>query len=104
MEDSDIARDVALVSRRDRGLVGESRPWWAGARCRRGVQWNDRATSPLLRSDFAQSTAGRTPNGDLTDKFRPQRRKSRPPREQLAAEMAIPAREGRSHGSRVINE
>jgi hypothetical protein len=27
--------------------------------------------SPLLRSDFAQSTAGRRPNGDLTDSFVP---------------------------------
>jgi hypothetical protein len=27
------------------------------------------AISPLLRSDFAQSTAGQTPNGDLTDSF-----------------------------------
>ena len=27
--------------------------------------------SPLLRSDFAQSTAGHTPNGDLTDSFVP---------------------------------
>jgi hypothetical protein len=25
--------------------------------------------SPLLRSDFAQSTVGRTPHGDLTDSF-----------------------------------
>ncbi len=37
----------------------------------KGVQWLHRATSPLLRSDFAQSTAGRMPNGDLTDQFRP---------------------------------
>ena len=37
----------------------------------KGVQWLDRATSPLLRSDFAQSTAGHTPNGDLTDSFVP---------------------------------
>jgi hypothetical protein len=29
------------------------------------------AISPLLRSDFAQSTVGRTPNGDLTDSFVP---------------------------------
>ena len=29
------------------------------------------ATSPLLRSDFAQSTGGQTPNGDLTDSFVP---------------------------------
>ena len=36
-----------------------------------GVQWSDRATSPLLRSDFAQSTAGLQPNGDLTDSFVP---------------------------------
>jgi hypothetical protein len=27
------------------------------------------AISPLLRSDFAQSTAGQTPYGDLTDSF-----------------------------------
>jgi hypothetical protein len=30
-----------------------------------------KAISPLLRSDFAQSTAGRTPHGDLTDSFVP---------------------------------
>ena len=36
-----------------------------------GVEWSDRATSPLLRSDFAQSTAGQPPNGDLTDSFVP---------------------------------
>jgi hypothetical protein len=35
------------------------------------VRWQDRATPPLLRSDFAQSTAGHTPNGDLTDSFVP---------------------------------
>jgi hypothetical protein len=29
------------------------------------------AISPLLRSDFAQSTAGQTPNGDLHGQFRP---------------------------------
>ncbi len=29
------------------------------------------AISPLLRSDFAQSTVGRTPHGDLTDSFVP---------------------------------
>jgi hypothetical protein len=38
-----------------------------------------RATSPLLRSDFAQGTARPAPSGDLTDSFSPQRRKSRPP-------------------------
>jgi hypothetical protein len=27
------------------------------------------AISPLLRSDFAQSIAGQTPFGDLTDSF-----------------------------------
>lgn len=27
--------------------------------------------SPLLRSDFAQSTVGHFPNGDLTDSFVP---------------------------------
>jgi hypothetical protein len=37
----------------------------------KGVEWSYRATSPLLRSDFAQSTAGQTPNGDLTDSFVP---------------------------------
>ena len=36
-----------------------------------GVEWSDRATSPLLRSDFAQSTAGQAPNGDLHGQFRP---------------------------------
>jgi hypothetical protein len=30
-----------------------------------------RATSPLLRSDFAQSTARRTPIGDFLGQFRP---------------------------------
>ena len=29
------------------------------------------AISPLLRSDFAQSTVGYEPNGDLTDSFVP---------------------------------
>jgi hypothetical protein len=37
----------------------------------KGVEWSYRATSPLLRSDFAQSTGGQTPNGDLTDSFVP---------------------------------
>ena len=37
----------------------------------KGVEWSHRATSPLLRSDFAQNTAGQTPNGDLTDSFVP---------------------------------
>jgi hypothetical protein len=32
---------------------------------------SQRATSSLLRSDFAQSTAGRTPNGELTNKHHP---------------------------------
>ena len=41
-----------------------------------------RAISPLLRSDFAQSTAGHTPNGEPHGQFRPQRRKSRSLQEQ----------------------
>jgi hypothetical protein len=36
-----------------------------------GVEWFDKAISPLLRSDFAQSTAGHPPNGDLTDSIVP---------------------------------
>jgi hypothetical protein len=39
--------------------------WSAEERSRMVLQ----ATSPLLRSDFAQSTAGQTPYGDLTDSF-----------------------------------
>ena len=32
---------------------------------------DSQAFSPLLRSDFAQSTVGHTPHGDLTDSFVP---------------------------------
>jgi hypothetical protein len=42
-----------------------------GRPCHNGVQWFYKAISPLLRSDFAQSTAGQTPNGDLTDSIVP---------------------------------
>ena len=42
-----------------------------GRPCHNGVQWFYKAISPLLRSDFAQSTAGHTPNGDLTDSIVP---------------------------------
>ena len=35
----------------------------------RGLDSEDRAISALLRSDFAQSTLGQLPNGDLTDSF-----------------------------------
>ncbi len=43
----------------------------AGGRDDNGVESAYRATSPLLRSDFAQSTAGQAPNGDLHGQFRP---------------------------------
>ena len=37
-----------------------------------GAEYTEyQAISPLLRSDFAQSTVGRTPHGDLTDSFVP---------------------------------
>jgi hypothetical protein len=45
--------------------------------------------SPLLRSDFAQSTAGHTPNGDLTDSFVPSDGRA-PHREQSDATIGAP--------------
>jgi hypothetical protein len=67
--------------RRSEAAVGEKpttidslaafRHEWRGGRLRNGVEWFHKAISPLLRSDFAQSTAGHPPNGDLTDSIVP---------------------------------
>ena len=48
-----------------------SRDGWCGRTVGVTEYTEHQAISPLLRSDFAQSTVGRTPHGDLTDSFVP---------------------------------
>jgi hypothetical protein len=50
-------------------VPGRHRP--AQIRATVPLESSDKAISPLLRSDFAQSTAGHLPNGDLTDSIVP---------------------------------
>jgi hypothetical protein len=68
-----VAVAHAVVGRPRAPAVACSSPTVTGAVIggQKGVAWSYRATSPLLRSDFAQSTGGQTPNGDLTDSFVP---------------------------------
>jgi hypothetical protein len=58
-----------------------SRCHWVQGKDPLAVQWSYRPTSPLLRSGFAQSTAGHSPIGDLTDSFVPSDESAVPKRE-----------------------
>ena len=79
--ETDLARSsVSLCIPVAHAVVGRPGPLLWPARAdvtgamiggRKRVGWSYRATPPLLRSDFAQSTGGQTPNGDLTDSFVP---------------------------------